>query len=272
VILADAKTWLSRHDWMRQSAAASAILALGLLAFGISFLVFHVRLVSAKPQVVVPNVRPFVASSSKRYYAQSGDLGIEAEIEYARTSHRSTVVRQRHVYPDPAISETTSHINDFDKERQVFLEPLTKSVMTMSYPQREQLSLLHGSWEETCPKATDDNTKISDDGTVLLGYHVLHLVTRSTPDWTTERWMAPELECFSLRELNSRGGARNELVVTSLTEGEPPMELFQIPADYVERSPREFESLYRDVTGRPSPWGPTFTNRLDDQYQKRRIR
>jgi hypothetical protein len=211
-----------------------------------------------------------VATIVRKYYTPSGIVERVSEIQYACTSHHSMVVKLRQIYPGPAEAEMYTHVTDFDKGEQIYLDPVTKSVTTMSYSQQEQASFLRGSWDETCPKPSDGETVIKDEGAVMFGYRVLRLTTRFTPDWTAERWMAPDLECFALKEIHTSKGTHNDSLVTAITEGEPAIELFQTPQDYVERSPLEVESRHKDATGN-ALWGPALAKRRDARYQTRKV-
>ena len=88
----------------------------------------------------------------------------------------------------------------------------------------------------------------------MLGYQVRKVVkdSLSTSDRKVrfEAWLAPALNCDPLKTVN--WGARNdgpffmleEIVVTSVTPGDPDAALFEIPANYVERSPGEVQAEY----------------------------
>src|SRR5882672_5874797 len=63
-----------------------------------------------------------------------------------------------------------------------------------------------------------------------------------------EGWVAPSLGCYALKrsydvsESGQKGG-RTTSEVVSITFGDPPAELFEVPANYTERKPSELMAL-----------------------------
>ena len=88
----------------------------------------------------------------------------------------------------------------------------------------------------------------------MLGYQVRKVVKDSLSTGERkvrfEAWLAPALNCDPLKTVN--WGSRNdgpffmleEIVVTSITPGDPDAALFTIPTNYVERSPGEVQAEY----------------------------
>jgi hypothetical protein len=248
------------------SLAFSAGLALLSFSAAFWFTASHPRRAAAQ---AVLSVRPFVATISKVYYDPSGALSVREEIRYARTASRTTAITPRQTYPldRPMLAQ----ILDNDREAELFLEPVTRSVTSIPYSRSDQNGFIAGVWEETCPK-DDKEMTVLPGGPVLFGYSTLHVVKKWNSNRTTERWMAPELECFSLKEVDILSAARDEIAVTSIQEGEPSIDLLRPPAGYTERSPAEVESLYKATTGARSLWGETLARRLEAQYRAGRPR
>ena len=245
------------------SAALVAISFSGAFWFTAS----HPRRAAA--QTVSPAVRPFVATISKKYYDPSGALSVLEEIQYVRTARRTTMVRPRQIYPrdKPLLAE----LIDNDHEAKLFLEPVTRSVTSIQYARSDQNKFMAGAWEETCPK-DDKDIIVLPDSAVFFGYSTLHVVKKWNSNWTTERWMAPALECFSLKEIDTLTGARDVITVTSIQEGEPSIDILRTPEGYTERSPVEVESRYTTATGVRSLWGKSLVARLDAEYRASRPR
>ena len=86
----------------------------------------------------------------------------------------------------------------------------------------------------------------------------------------TERWMIPELDCFSVKEIYSSSGARNVTVVESLQEGEPDRSLMAVSPDYTERSPAAVEDLREKATGEGA-FGRGLVGRVEKDYQRRKL-
>ena len=90
-----------------------------------------------------------------------------------------------------------------------------------------------------------ENIPATAETDTLLGYEVRKVVKDSPSTGERkvrfEAWLAPALNCDPLKTVN--WGARNdgpffmleEIVVTSVTPGDPDAALFEIPANYVER-------------------------------------
>jgi hypothetical protein len=127
-------------------------------------------------------------------------------------------------------------ITDVSARRYLFVEPFSESVST--FPQSPWATAEFAKkYRGTCngPKAGE-----------VLGYDVL--VVESTVQPTeaekvvTRSWLAPQLYCLPLREelqffFDGRFSQRTVKSVVSLTEGEPPAWIFEVPANYRERSP-----------------------------------
>jgi hypothetical protein len=82
--------------------------------------------------------------------------------------------------------------------------------------------------------------------------------------------LAPKLNCFAIKEIDTRDdGARTETEVVELARGTPSESLFAIPDDYVERSPKEMEALYKQKYNEGF-YGGAGAQTLETRYQKLR--
>ncbi len=189
-------------------------------------------------------------------------------LEYARYGDHTLVLHQLRRYPAP--EELLSQILDRQTEREIYLDPRTRSVTTMSFPRAKQEALTSHHEAESC--RAEDIANASPDG-VFFGHQTLHVTEQwgpaSAPD-TTERWIIPELDCFTVKEIYRSGGARNEMVVESLQEGEPDRSLAAVPAEYTERSPAEVDNLLKKATGKPA-FGYAWGARMERDYQRRKV-
>jgi hypothetical protein len=89
---------------------------------------------------------------------------------------------------------------------------------------------------------------------------------------TDHSWRAPDLRCFTVMQIYSTpDGASVETEVTSINEGTPQEDLFEIPPDYTERSPLEEEHLHREMTQKPL-WGEGGAAHVEKRYQRLRMR
>jgi hypothetical protein len=159
---------------------------------------------------------------------------------------------------------------DFASGREVTLEPATKSAMTFFLTRSE----MHDEIDDfsSCPPEVNSPTA---EHKRILGYDAVK-VTEERPGphkgrVLTETWVAPELACFAIRrsEINS-DGPHNEFETTRVKEGEPPAWMFEVPNDYVERSPRQLSAEWAARFGREFfPDG--IAARMDKRYYAQRV-
>lgn len=250
---------------------ALSCVGLGVISLSVSFFLFHARRVHACQVSYAAQhklVRPFSAALTHSYYLPSGELSRVVAIDYLRYSDRTTVNRPTLRYP--TTRELPWEVSDLATEVRLLLEPRTKSVTTTRYTRDEEYSFFSGAWEESCPAESEISS--SSPGGVYFGYQTLHVSKTWSPQWIQERWMIPELECFSVKEINTvPGGAHNELIAASLTEGEPSRDLARPPSGYIERSPISVEQAYKEQTGDATFWGKGLTQRLQHDYEQRRV-
>ena len=210
-------------------------------------------------------VAPLSAKSTTNYYHPSGKLAMTIWTQYDRYSDHSLVLHQQQRYPMPV--ELLSQILDRRTEREIYLDPQTRSATTMTSSRAQQESATSGSWEESCP--VEDMANASPGG-VFFGHQTLRITKQWAPTSTTERWMIPELDCFTVKEIYSSGGARTEKVVESLQEGEPDRLSAAVPADYAERSPVAVDHLLMQAGGKAA-FGSTWGAKLEREYQRRKV-
>jgi hypothetical protein len=253
------------RTWLRYSGACIGV---GLLGFAASFLFYVHRARAAQAPTEPRPCKPLQARRVINYYGPSGTLALASEVLYVRYSDHSLVVQGRQRYPKQ--DDTFTHISDRQTEREIYLESHTRSVTTMTFPRAKQESLTSGSWEESCP--AEDMPNATPDG-VYFGHQTLHITERWVPKDPTdaiERWMIPELDCFSVKEIYRSAGARTEEVVESLEEGEPDRSWTAVPAEYTERSPATVDGLLQKATGKPA-FGYAWGARIEKDYQRRKV-
>jgi hypothetical protein len=251
--------------WVRLFGYAVVCAVAGLSSLGLSFLFFSHRARAAQvgtasePQPM----KPWAVRSTMSFYDPSGRLVLVIASQYVRYTDRSMAGRAQQVYPRKM--ELLSHILDRQTEREVFLEPQTKSVTAMRLPRATQEKLTSSAWEGSCPV---EDMKDATPGGVFFGHQTLHIVKNWGPGVATERWMIPELGCLSVKEIDTSHGARNVEVVESLQEGEPDRSWTEVPQDYTERSPAAVDDLLKRTTG-----GVAFGKgtRIERMYRERKL-
>jgi hypothetical protein len=193
--------------------------------------------------------KPFSATIVVHRYSQ-GTLSAEwpgtEMIMYAVRSDGSTAEIMRRLDPNKNWVDMKVII-DAGSAKRISVDPATRSITTYSVPQSSSPVVGH----EGC------TTSPSALHSTMLGYDVVKVEEKpsSMPGDTSsyESWRTPALDCFPMYESTSptpdiNGPTRTTRQVVFLTEGEPASSLFNIPADYTERSPsaamKEFQHLF----------------------------
>ncbi len=193
----------------------------------------------------------FTAPAVYSVYNRSGEVLLRDELVLAIRGDGSTARVRSHVtIPGNRGAVTKNKIMDFSRAEEVYTDGLTDSITT--YP------ILKKSVESLRRKPS---TCTSEDPAVrgtMLGYDVVRVVEdiQASGNMVVRRdeWRAPALDCFSLKSATFRGPTAADVYLSSTTElssvtvGEPPSQLFERPAGYVERSPsqkrQEFNKRY----------------------------
>ena len=211
----------------------------------------------------------FIAQIEKRFKKSFNDQNPSIQhVIYARKSDGSFV----HIFdsesPDRKQSESMKEIYDTPKSLNIILEPFTKSVINHQYSSREYRQIVGALEYENCDDSQTNSAgrKVVDgQSRTKFGRQAMHEVERiplatntdSQMEWIHERYVVPELRCFSMHTIDRRSdGAVTEEEVVSFQEGEPPESYFYVPPGYVERSPRELNEAYAKKFGKGQEFWP----------------
>lgn len=248
---------------MRGRKRAVLIVATALAALTGSFLIAR----RAKSQAVHSPRRAFIAHGVERHFASKGDTGpVNVDhISYARKSDGSWVQVANIESPDGEVGDLTSFV-DVASSRHVDLEPFTRSAMTF-YLSPSELRQEVGQ-SGSCPTAV---SAAGGERERILGYDVVRLTEKNRAPNNgkeiIEAWVAPELNCYPLRKSGSLSdGPHNEIEVTDLTEGQPPPTMFDVPPEYVERSPSQLSAEWAARFGQEFWHDESTAKRLDQRY------
>lgn len=243
-----------------------------LSVFGLSLVVGY----RAHSQQVLQTeaMKPFIAH--KRVLHTPGAQRtptIQQEI-YARRSDGSSV-RKYEVASPAGETGWAVIIHDRRKNRNVKLEPFTKSATTFYYSHEEMPD--KRPFEETCASpdlAAAANSSAEKVKEKMHGREAVRAVTEDSyrqRTERTERWVAPDLDCYPLQKTITRhNGAHPETTVTELEEMEPPDSMFEIPPDYVEASPMHVEAAYAAKYPGYLLFGEQTLKLVNDRYFKNR--
>jgi hypothetical protein len=195
---------------------------------------------------------PFTAKIDEEHFERSRATvpGSVTHITWQRTSDGSEVSFTSVTSPDEQRRGQLVEGFIVASKTQYVLEPFTHSIMTYHLSGTEVEGILNS---KRCPSDINELKEHSE----MFGLDVVR--RREKADFTntggfdiTDDWMAPDLACFTLREIYSvSDGPWNRRTVISLVRGEPPSSMFDIPANYVERSPSELSHIWKTLFGAP---------------------
>lgn len=239
---------------------------LALLAAAVSFFatVRPVR-ASAHNDPTSP-AKPFSATIDLTQFWPPGTVFLRSTWNYYRFRDGSYAERDfRQIQPDqrPGIDKVV----DLRLRQDLFIEPVTKSVITIKRAPGEQINVMEGAWEDNCP-TEDDNLELTEPGESFFGFPTIHVVKNFGDNWIEDRWMIRDLRCFSVKEVDVSGSSKNEHLVTSLVLGEPPSSVLSAPEGYVERSPIETVKAYALVKGGDQLFSGGLLQKLTHDYER----
>jgi len=234
---------------LKRVKLALSVLGAGLFGFVLFITIYHVKLWSQERQPITP-----FTATLLRYTVNSAGKKDGAPLRCV-TAFRSdgSLVRMAWVFmPD---GHMTADRRIFDvatrKETRVFEGTESKNTRPMSDITRHALM----SHTQVCSGESGPYSFEVVGHARMLGYDVIHLkrdsplVKGGSEVQHTEKWVAPELDCYSLYT-KGQGSADHAGIdeVISVVHGEPDPALFEVPATYTERSmvevAREFARRY----------------------------
>lgn len=186
---------------------------------------------------------------------------------YARRSDGSFAYHYTAMAPNGSPTELMmKSFSDLRLRKQAILEPFTRSAVVFQMNEREvrnQQRLQNGC--HAIPAA--DLKRDSVPGPTMLGFEVVRII-RKTESETTESWVAPELNCYPLQEnITFSGGAHNEAKVMKIDAGEPPQVFFEVPDEFVKRSPLQLDAEYKIKFGHGF-WGERAMGNTQKRYYR----
>jgi hypothetical protein len=194
--------------------------------------------------------KPFTLTEQELYFSKGDAVPKEVDHVVARRADGSLVRSFVVTGSDSPDGTEGTHVMilNVPSRLQITLESFTRSSMTRKLSKEKLDSRL--SDEPFCDGlAKAARRKAGADSQTVLGYRVFP-VREKNRDWISEKWVAPVLDCYPLKEtvqfLDSSGqeDGHNLTMVKTVKEGEPSSELFLVPGDYTERSPAEVEKIY----------------------------
>jgi len=213
----------------------------------------------AQPQ----KMTPFAADSVRTDYTASGAVrGQPEDYTYYRREDGSYYYRNW--------SEGSTHglvaIIDAGRHDYAILEEQSRLKITFRYSPERFERAMNPRQEGVCPEPGGQVELLGNAGE-RFGLQVIRVRARSEKS-TREELLAPELKCFSIESVETYStGDKTVEEVTSLKLGPPPDSMFEVPSDYVERSPAAMEQEYKARFGRPF-WGDDWSRIMENNYWK----
>jgi hypothetical protein len=193
-----------------------------------------------------------------------------ARSQFAQRSNGSSVFTQKSAGLDEPAG--IRRILDVNSKKVISVDPNTKSISSFHYSDKE-LDLARNP-SASCEHRTN-LARVNEPQEIIFGVQVERYSGKLTgTSHQVSRWLAPELNCFVLKQEVAYSDTRYQYVqrqvTTSLWMGEPDPALFEVPSDYVERSPAEVLSIARqqrkvDAT----PMSEHTARSLDGVYRSR---
>lgn len=173
----------------------------------------------------------------KTYDAANRELSSSWDL-LARRGDGSVVMMRKNVNNESAEIRRIWNIRE---RRSISVDPLTRSLLTsdLSAPEIAYLAAPGANCREHNP-----HLKPTGERAQILGFDTVHLSGQPPgADFRVDRWSAPALNCFVMREELTSPAFRQVRSTLEVRLGEPDPSLFEIPAGYVERPPSEIMAL-----------------------------
>lgn len=224
-------------------------IALGLASFQIASLISK----KAHAKESRPS-RPVSVHYTIQQFDPTGKLAFAKSRHYSRFDDGSIANTFDEISPEP--QPLITEILNATTGSWLYLDPVTKSSITFERsPARVQRAISQAD-TEGCPSGADLGKLLSTGS--ILGVKVVYYANKEASGDLIEKWMAPELDCLPLKEIDTsprHAGARNVEVATFVSVGEPSEDLKSAPPSYVERFPEVVEEMHISATGGKPLWG-----------------
>ena len=225
-------------------------------------------LVPAQSQTQQSAFRPFSATIRSQYWTESGKAA-SSSITFARSRDGSFVYANDVEYPLGKDREKRGRFSyRFDVQQRLFTltEPFVQAAVArpiVDDAEMRQLADTYGS----CRHLQDGEWKEVGRSTVL-NFDVVEVEVERTSRSVQKKWVAPDLQCFALREISMIDGRlRMQREAVSLETKEPQRSLFEPPPGYELLSPLELEDRYQAKFPGNELFGRAVHN-MEDRYRR----
>ena len=202
----------------------------------------------------------------------------ESGVEAYKSDGSLAINLQRHVQIPgrPAESHEIRTIIDLPARRKVTIFPFAESMSTVALSDE---GARHLNTRHDC-LSTRENQSIDSSPTpgTILGYRVVKKIDTTPIDEGLSRyeeWVSPALNCYLLRAADidvtdpTAPVIRTQVEVVEIIPGEPDGSMFEIPADFTERSPEDIEREVARRKGEPFELSHGAEVRTREYHQRR---
>lgn len=162
-------------------------------------------------------------------------------------------VVKRFIQTFPTSKTLVTEIMNVDSGQAIYLDEATRSSNTFQRSREKILETIADDDYESCPSGVDITTLTLLPS--LLNQRTVYFERKNTAmGYVDQRWMATELNCLPLKDIETwpaRGNAYTTYVATSVKVGEPDETEKHSPKDYIERTPEALEAIHLAQTGEP---------------------
>lgn len=203
----------------------------------------------------------FTATMTEDFYRYPGGEFVTSKQSTDAYSANGSRVRLQALVAPSGTSVEKKTIIDVLSQKRIVVDGLTESLTTYNLRKDDIIALQ--SKPTSCGEAP------SAERSSILGYEVVKVIRDWSPPSEAinriESWKALALDCYPLKEIFYHGQPGSTVVtnirqVTAVSIGEPNLDLFAVPAGYVERPPtavyREHENRYPNAPLSVGPRNP----------------
>lgn len=226
------------------------LLALGL-ACGIGTFA-AMRYLSAQTAVADTRSPFFIKLYDRSSSAANSSAALYREHFYAIRSDGSYVRGRYYQRPDKTIGIRTREVVFISQRQKISLAEVHRAKTTW-FLTEDQMITPRIRYDETCSQNSHDPRRFTVLGeTTILAIKAYHLRENGR---RAEYWRAPDLNCFDVQrrtEFTGAGGQVTDIFESgpiAIATGEPPSDLFVVPADFTEKSPSEVVQMDMNYFG-----------------------
>jgi len=212
--------------------------------------------------------QPFSATMQARHWTDT-ELSEECSITFARSKDGSwarTSDIEHPLFKDRSKRGIFSYRLDVPRRLYTSTEPFVRAATVFPIVEDKELERdisIYGS----CDHLRDGTWKEVGRSTIL-NFDVIEVEVERTDRELRTKWVAPDLQCFALKETDlTDGELRMWAEAFSIETTEPPSRSFEPPDDYERLSPLELERRYQQMFPGNVMFGPAVLN-VEVQYQR----